>query len=51
MIVHISPLVWAPFVLLAVPFFTLFSCVYVALCKKIIQPNPKPGVIAQPPSA
>ena len=44
MIVHISPLIWVPCLIAAVPFFTVFSCVYLALCKRIIQPNPKPGV-------
>ena len=44
MMVHISPLIWLPVVIVAVPFFAVFSCFYAAFTKWCIQPRPKPGV-------
>lgn len=42
-IVHVSPLVWVPVLIAAVPVLIVFSCFYVAFCKKLIQRRPRPG--------
>jgi non-ribosomal peptide synthetase-like protein len=43
-IVHASPWVWVPVLIAAPPLLIVFSCFYVAFCKKLIQPRPTPGV-------
>jgi hypothetical protein len=43
-IVHASPRVWVPVLIAAPPLLIVFSCFYVAFCKKLIQPRPTPGV-------
>jgi non-ribosomal peptide synthetase-like protein len=44
MIVHVAPAVWVPALAGAVPLLIVFSCFYVAGCKKLVQPRPRPGV-------
>lgn len=44
MIVHISPTIWIPVVIASVPSLIVFSCFYVVWCKRLIMPDPKPGV-------
>jgi non-ribosomal peptide synthetase-like protein len=44
MIVHASPWIWVPVLAIAPPLLIVFSCFYVAFCKKLIQPRPRPGV-------
>jgi non-ribosomal peptide synthetase-like protein len=43
LIVHTQPSLRLPLVAAAVPVFIVWSCLWLVLCKQIVQPYPKPG--------
>lgn len=42
-IVHLHPAIWIPMLVALVPISVLIFCLYTALVKKILHPNPQPG--------